>query len=200
MTTNILRALTSSKLLAISSITIFGLAFSGCGASGSATVRSDGTVSARVDVPVPSATVTVGAGAGASVTYADAQPGCAEQWVHMPMLINFPSGGAIIDEQNRQVLHELVLSAQGRTDIQAVRVEGHTDTCGREVNNMALSAQRAETVAMELVQMGVPRERLQTIGYGSEQPRANESCERQAQDDLSRNTNRRVEFSLLICR
>ena len=128
---------------------------------------------------------------------------CTEEWVHMPVLINFPTGGAELDAQNRAILAEVVRTAQSRDDIRRVRVEGHTDTCGSEVNNMALSQQRAETVAMELVSMGVPRDMLETVGYGSTQPRANEACASRAgrqSTELSRQTNRRVEFSILVCR
>ena len=125
-------------------------------------------------------------------------PPCAEQWVHMPMLINFPTGGATIDQQNREILQELVASAQARNDIRGVRVEGHTDTCGNELNNMNLSNQRAQSVALELASMGVPRELISTVGHGSQQPRANEACGRTQQ--LSEQTNRRVEFTLLVCR
>jgi outer membrane protein OmpA-like peptidoglycan-associated protein len=120
----------------------------------------------------------------------------------MPVLINFPTGGAELDAQNRAILAEVVRTAQNRSDIRRVRVEGHTDTCGGEVGNMALSQTRSETVAMELVSMGVPREMLETVGYGSTQPRANEACDRaeRRQTELSRQTNRRVEFSILVCR
>ena len=59
---------------------------------------------------------------------------------------------------------------------------------------------RAVTVANELVVMGVPRERITTVGFGSQMPRANEQCNRQQREELSRNMNRRVEFSLLVCR
>jgi outer membrane protein OmpA-like peptidoglycan-associated protein len=123
---------------------------------------------------------------------------CAEQWVHMPMLLDFPTGGSELDYQNRQILDELVRSAQARNDIRRVRVEGHTDTCGNELDNRALSESRATSVASELVRMGVPRNLISTIGYGSSQPRANESCGRHQR--LSEQTNRRVEFSLLVCR
>jgi len=126
-----------------------------------------------------------------------AAPPCAEQWVPMPMMINFPTGGATIDAQNREILRELVRSAQARNDIHAVRVEGHTDTCGSEVNNMALSNERAMSVANELVMMGVPRAMISTIGYGSTRPRANEDCNHR--QELSTQTNRRVEFSLHVC-
>ncbi len=125
---------------------------------------------------------------------------CTEEWVHMPVLINFPTGGAELDAQNRAILGEVVRTAQSRTDIRRVRVEGHTDTCGSEVGNMALSQTRAEAVAAALVELGVPRELLETVGFGSTQPRANEECEQRRQEELSRQTNRRVEFSILVCR
>ncbi len=128
---------------------------------------------------------------------------CTEEWVHMPVLINFPTGGAELDAQNRAILAEVVRTAQTRQDIRRVRAEGHTDTCGAEVNNMALSQQRAENVALALVEMGVPREMIETVGYGSTQPRANEACESRSarqSTELSRQTNRRVEFSILVCR
>lgn len=127
-----------------------------------------------------------------------ATPPCAEQWVHMPMLIGFPTGGSVIDQQNREILRELVASAQARSDIHRVRVEGHTDTCGGELNNMILSQQRADSVASELAAMGVPRQMIDTVGYGSTNPRANESCGHA--QTLSEQTNRRVEFSLHVCR
>ncbi len=126
--------------------------------------------------------------------------GCREEWVHMPMVLNFPTGGATLDAQSRLVLREMVRSAQTRDDLVAVRVEGHTDRCGRELHNQALSQQRAQSVANELVSMGVPSERVHSVGYGSTQPRANERCGGYAREGLSRSMNRRVEFSLLVCR
>lgn len=123
-------------------------------------------------------------------------PPCAEQWVHMPMLISFPTGGSVIDEQNRVILAEIVRTAQTRTDIRRVRVEGHTDPCGNELNNMALSNARATSVANELVAMGVPQQMLETIGYGSTQRRTDSECGAA----ISNNTDRRVEFTLLVCR
>ena len=192
-----------------------GLA-SACGAgsaSAGASMNSDGTVSADANASVDTPGGSLSASAGAGTSYGTPVPttqggyvpttipqGCVEEWVHMPLIINFPSGGTIIDAQNRAILQEMVRSAQTRQDIHAVRVEGHTDTCGNEMNNLMLSQQRAVTVANELVQMGVPRERLSTTGYGSTMPRANEECARRGREELSRNMNRRVEFSLLVCR
>lgn len=159
-------------------LALVGLGLMACG-GGQVEVRATTTTAQPVIVPTT-------------------QPSCAEAWVHMPMLINFPTGGAELDMQNRLILQEMVRTAQSRNDIRRVRVEGHTDTCGNELNNMVLSNNRAVSVANELVVMGVPREMIETVGYGSTQPRANESCG--ARQDLSQQTNRRVEFSLLVCR
>ncbi len=139
-----------------------------------------------------------GGAAPAVVAVVQQAPPCRDQWVHMPMLVTFPTSGSDLDFQNREILREMVRSASTRNDIRRVRVEGHADTCGSEVNNMALSETRASRVAMELVAMGVPREMIDTMGWGSSRPRANESCGRSQQ--LSRETNRRVEFELLVCR
>lgn len=173
----------------------------GCGgASGSATVQADANLGVSANANV-SADVGVNADVGVGVTTTTTTvvgTTCIEEWVHMPVLINFPTGGAVVDVQSRAILDELVRSAQTRTDLRAVRVEGHTDRCGHEANNMALSQQRADSVAAELVTMGVPREQIMTVGYGDQQPRANDACDRA--HELSRATNRRVEFSLLVCR
>lgn len=125
-------------------------------------------------------------------------PPCVEEWVHMPVHIGFPSGGTELDAQNRVILAEVVRTAQHRDDIRRVRVEGHTDTCGNEQSNMALSQNRAVSVANELVAVGVPREMIETVGYGSTQPMGTEHCG--AGEHLTRQVNRRVEFTLLVCR
>lgn len=47
-----------------------------------------------------------------------------------------------------------------------VEVDGFTDTVGSPRHNDRLSVARAESVATELSQAGVERERIQTRGYG----------------------------------
>lgn len=201
---------TMVSLLAATSL-IAGACGGSASASGSATVSEDGvSANASASASVPGAELSADASHSATyggTTTAGGQQGawaaaptgaCTEEWIHMPIIINFPTSGSQMDAQSRAVLDELVRSAQTRTDLRAVRVEGHTDRCGSEANNMVLSQQRAEMVAGELVALGVPRERVMTIGYGSQMPRANDACDRA--HELSRATNRRVEFSLLVCR
>lgn len=72
-----------------------------------------------------------------------------------------------------------------------VRIEGHTDSTGRDETNLVLSQQRAEAVLGALVARGVAAERLTAAGLGKAKPIA--SNETQA----GRSQNRRVEIYVL---
>ncbi len=77
------------------------------------------------------------------------------------------------------------------TFIQKLRIEGHTDNEGTEAYNRSLSEQRAKTVMEYLVEKGVPKERLESVGYGFSQPKASNDSE------PGRAINRRVEFTIV---
>ena len=67
-------------------------------------------------------------------------------------------------------------------------IEGHTDSRGSEQYNRQLAAERANAVADALVQRGIARNRLRTVGLGEAYPVAsNESS-------AGRQENRRVEI------
>jgi outer membrane protein OmpA-like peptidoglycan-associated protein len=71
-----------------------------------------------------------------------------------------------------------------------VLVEGFTDSTGTAAHNQDLSQRRADSVAMALTGMGVPRERVTTRAYGQKYPVA-------PNDNASnRQRNRRVEIVL----
>ncbi|MFK8016018.1 MAG: OmpA family protein, partial [Gammaproteobacteria bacterium] len=69
-----------------------------------------------------------------------------------------------------------------------VELVGHTDTVGGHAYNQPLSARRAAQVLQYLVDRGVPRARLSSIGYGQRQPIADNQTEQ------GRALNRRVEL------
>ncbi len=48
----------------------------------------------------------------------------------------------------------------------SVILEGHTDASGAADYNLDLSRRRADAVLAHLVRRGVPRDRLQAVGYG----------------------------------
>jgi outer membrane protein OmpA-like peptidoglycan-associated protein len=72
-----------------------------------------------------------------------------------------------------------------------IRVEGYTDSEGIDQYNLDLSYRRARAVVEYLAGRGVPRERLEYVGYGEASPVApNDSPDGRA-------LNRRVEFTIL---
>ena len=67
-------------------------------------------------------------------------------------------------------------------------VEGHTDSDGSDETNLTLSQKRAESVANELIRLGIASDRLSSKGLGESKPLSeNNTPEGKAQ-------NRRVEF------
>ena len=54
--------------------------------------------------------------------------------------------------------------------IDRVRVDGHTDTSGKESYNQQLSLRRAKSVATVLTRVGMKEQNIQLRGLGSSQP------------------------------
>lgn len=115
-----------------------------------------------------------------------------EQWVHLPVRITFPTNRNELDDQQRALIREFVNTLQARRDVRRVRIEGHTDSIGRDAANEALSLERAQTVLNYLVQLGVPAAMLEAQGMGATQPITSDTRE------MDRAQNRRVEFSILV--
>ncbi|EFH24083.1 OmpA family protein [Neisseria polysaccharea] len=65
----------------------------------------------------------------------------------------------------------------GQTNVQSVRVEGHTDFMGSEKYNQTLSERRANVVANYLVSNGVPASKTSAVGLGESQAQMTQVCE-----------------------
>ena len=72
-----------------------------------------------------------------------------------------------------------------------IRIEGHTDIRGGHGYNMRLSDARAASVRTYLVEHGIDASRLESKGYGPDQPIANNRTA------AGREQNRRVEFMII---
>ena len=70
-------------------------------------------------------------------------------------------------------------------------ISGHTDNTGSPQHNMELSEQRAKAVVDFLVNKGIRRERLLSVGYGEEVPVAENNSEE------GRGLNRRTELKIV---
>ena len=105
--------------------------------------------------------------------------------------VYFATSKAKILDQSLPILDEVARVLKENTQIQLVRIEGHTDSRGSDTYNQKLSQERAESVRKYLMRQGIDRDRLEAAGYGETQPIAeNETPEGRAK-------NRRVEFTIV---
>ena len=72
-----------------------------------------------------------------------------------------------------------------------IEIAGHTDNIGEEAYNQKLSNERALSVKSFLVQKGIDSKRIKCVGYGEQQPIADNSTE------FGREKNRRIEIRIL---
>jgi outer membrane protein OmpA-like peptidoglycan-associated protein len=103
--------------------------------------------------------------------------------------IRFLTGNAEINPASYPLLNNLA-SASGKCPVVSFEVGGHTDSVGPIEMNMQLSKSRADAVVDYLVKKGVPAERMSAVGYGPNQPIADN------QTMLGRQQNRRTEFKV----
>ena len=111
--------------------------------------------------------------------------------------------GATLAERIHFALDRSDLSPEARTTLAAkaeilraspnvtLRISGHADERGSDEYNLALSKRRAAEAKRFLTQQGVDSTRLETVGYGEEQPMDTGATE------PAWATNRRAEFSVI---
>ncbi|HWO20624.1 MAG TPA: OmpA family protein [Kofleriaceae bacterium] len=105
-------------------------------------------------------------------------------------IVYFATNAEVIQPQSFAILDEVARVLSAHPEIAKIRVEGHTDDQGDDVYNKRLSQRRAEAVRAYLTQKGVAAGRLEAVGFGEEQPKADNATA------PGRATNRRVEFML----
>ncbi|HEX7503298.1 MAG TPA: OmpA family protein, partial [Acidobacteriota bacterium] len=101
--------------------------------------------------------------------------------------ILFDLNSAHIKAESKPVLEE-VLGLMKSEPSWKLTIEGHTDSTGNSDYNQKLSLQRADAVKAYLLAAGIQAGFLQTRGFGSSKPVADNASE------LGRAQNRRVEL------
>jgi len=108
------------------------------------------------------------------------------------VVVKFPVGTAALSNSERLELRKLAESVQsllhaGDSLRQTLTLEvlGHTDSTGAEVSNLDLSQRRADRVAGELSQLGVPERILRAHGVGTTNPLRTEDNEENRQFNRS---------------
>jgi len=107
--------------------------------------------------------------------------------IELKQTILFRSAKAVILPKSYPLLDEVAAALKGRPTMK-VRIEGHTDSRGNRQTNLRLSQARADAVKAYLAGAGVDAERLESKGFGPDQPiETNRTT-------AGRERNRRVEF------
>ncbi|WP_404464634.1 OmpA family protein [Vreelandella aquamarina] len=109
--------------------------------------------------------------------------------LNMPSSVTFGFDSAELTGDARSALNEVASVLTQYTDTR-INIAGHTDSTGDASYNQRLSERRAQSVGSYLSQNGVSSMRLNTMGYGANQPVASNDNEQ------GRAKNRRVEITL----
>ncbi|HQG35596.1 MAG TPA: OmpA family protein [Bacteroidales bacterium] len=104
--------------------------------------------------------------------------------------IFFELGKAVLTKDSFEELDKLVAIMNENPGMK-IEISGHTDNTGSAVINARLSTERAKAVVNYLIEKGIDPSRMKYMGYGSEQPIADNSTAE------GRAKNRRVEFKIL---
>jgi OOP family OmpA-OmpF porin len=109
--------------------------------------------------------------------------------IELKQAIFFQTAKAVIMSKSFGLLDEVAVVLLGRPTMQ-VRIEGHTDGRGAHTYNLHLSQSRADSVKAYLVGKGISSDRMESKGYGPDQPiDSNKTA-------AGRERNRRVEFMI----
>lgn len=106
--------------------------------------------------------------------------------------LKFDTGKSSLQPEGEALLSKLAGVLKDYPENRIV-IEGHTDNVGSASGNRVLSQNRADSVKTYILKQGVPaRCVVQTMGYGSEKPVADNSTA------AGRAENRRVELSITV--
>ena len=104
--------------------------------------------------------------------------------------ITFDPGASSLTNDANPIMDEIANILRRCPDLQ-IRIAGYTDSQGREEMNQQLSQDRASAVLTALRERRVPVGTFEAIGFGEENPIADNGTE------AGREANRRIEFSLI---
>lgn len=105
--------------------------------------------------------------------------------------ISFDTASSKIKPTSYSILDRVVDVLAEHTEIKKIFIKGHTDTRGKHDYNIRLSENRAKSVRLYLIKKGIEAQRLESKGFGPDQPIADNTT------PVGWEKNRRVEFEIL---
>lgn len=110
--------------------------------------------------------------------------------------IFFDSGKSVLKPESQTELDKLVKLMNSFPKL-IVEIAGHTDASGSDELNQKLSEQRAQSVANYLIEHGIDKSRMRTVGFGEKQPIAQNYNPNGSPNRAGMAMNRRFEFTVL---
>lgn len=110
-----------------------------------------------------------------------------ELTVNLPADILFASGSAELKSSSRATLEKVVTALRKDYAGKKIRVEGHTDrdpivrTKQQWLDNLDLSLNRAAAVSRYLMDKGVDKKNVATVGYGDATPKSTKAASRRVE-------------------
>ncbi|MDC0230623.1 OmpA family protein [Aureispira] len=104
--------------------------------------------------------------------------------------IFFASASSLLEKESLIELTNLKTLLDMNPDLH-IRINGHTDNVGKPQDNLILSVNRANAVVQYLIDEGISKDRLSSIGFGETKPRFKND------DEAGRAGNRRTELEVL---
>ncbi|MCP3057664.1 OmpA family protein [Myxococcus sp. K38C18041901] len=128
--------------------------------------------------------------------------GCPKQYknvvikkdrIEIKKQILFGSGSAKIvgNKQNNAILDDVAQALRDAPWIGKVRIEGHTDSLGKDEANLRLSQKRADAVMAQLLRRNIDPGRMEAVGFGETRPIGPNTTK------AGRAQNRRTEFNII---
>lgn len=111
--------------------------------------------------------------------------------IELDRTIQFQNGKAVLVEDSRALLDDVAKLLKEHKELVRIRIDGHTDSTGKDRANKRLSEKRANAVKQYLIKAGISKKRLVAKGFGEAKPVADNDTEE------GRFKNRRVDLTIL---
>jgi peptidoglycan-associated lipoprotein len=158
----------------------FALATTGCGKKQVVETPEPVAQAPMASTPAP---------APAPAPAPDPAPASDSRWSTLEQQIHFAVDRADLDAEAKANLEAKAEIMQASNNL-TLRIAGHADERGSDEYNLALSKRRSSEAKKFLVSRGIDPTRLETVGYGEEQPLDNAATE------AAWAVNRRDEFAV----
>jgi len=177
--------------LICSSVVFLSWGLAGCSFSVSASAGNKTTIEGKDKIKVTAAQPEAPPPEAPKVAKKQRKAKLTKDKIEITEKVMFDYNAATIKVESNELLTDVAAVLSENANIKKLRIEGHTDSDGKDAYNKKLSQQRADSVKAFLVTAGIDETKLEAVGYGEERPIADNTS------DEGKEKNRRVEFNVV---